>query len=155
MSTRPSSNTANRPTGPAPTMTASVLITCSAMTGSKLLLGDTHHQAVQRLCHLDLAREPARRPHIEGKVEHVLLHLRRTAGGFTPRVIDIDVASGASAGAAAFGGNARDVVLHRGFHHRHAGLRLDNPFGPVVLDKGDSGHDIGALGIFRSREPGV
>src|SRR3989337_2839622 len=145
MSTRPSSNTANSPTGPAPTMTASVLITSWDMGGSELLLGNADHGAIEPLGHLDLTGEPARRPDVESEIEHVLLHLLRGPRRFAPRIIHIDVASRASASTATFGGDAGDRVLPRGLHHRHAGLRLDHAFRPVFLDKGDPGHDIGAL----------
>src|SRR3990170_2088993 len=145
MSTRPSSNTANSPTGPAPTITASVLITSWDIGGSELLLGNADHEAIEPLGHLDLTGEPARRPDVESEIEHVLLHLLRASRRLAPRVIHIDVAGRASAGPATFSGDARDRILHRGLHHRHAGLRLDNAFRPVFLDKGDPGHDIGAL----------
>src|SRR3990172_7117048 len=98
MSTRPSSNTANSPTSPAPTITASVLITSWDMGGSELLLGNADHEAIERLGHLDLTGEPARRPDVEGEIEHVLLHLLRRTRRFAPRVIHIDVAGGAGAG---------------------------------------------------------
>src|SRR3989304_1784590 len=126
MSTRPSSNTANSPTGPAPTMTASVLIASWDMGGSELLVGNADHEAIEPLGHLDLTGEPAPRR-------------------FAPRIIHIDVAGRASASTATFGGDPRDRVLYRGLHHRHAGLRLDHAFRPVFLGKGDPGHDIGAL----------
>src|SRR3990172_703754 len=145
MSTRPSSNTANSPTGPAPTMTASVLIASWDMGGSELFVGNADHEAIEPLGHLDLTGEPARRPDVESEIEHVLLHLLRAPRRFAPRIIHIDVAGRASASTATFGGDPRDRVLHRGLHHRHAGLRLDNAFRPVFLDKGDPGHDIGAL----------
>src|SRR5262249_60550279 len=85
MSTRPSSNTANRPAGPPPMIRASVSMGVrvsvpSAVIGTlarllKLLFGDTDDKAVQLLRHLDLAGQPALRAHLEGEVQHVLLHL--------------------------------------------------------------------------------
>src|SRR6185295_10558702 len=106
MSTRTSSNTAKRPTGPAPTITACVLMT-SDMGVSELLVRNADHEAIKR------------------------------PGRLAASVLDIDMAGGASAGAATFGGDAGDRILHRGFHHRHAGLRLDDAFRPVFLNKGD------------------
>src|SRR4051812_27682360 len=145
MSTRPSSNTANRPTGPAPTITASVLIISSGIAGSELLVGDADHEAVERIGDLDLTGEPALRPDIEGEIEHVLLHLLRLPRGLAPRLLDINVTSRAGARSPALCGDAGDRILHRGLHHSHAGLRLDDAFRPVALNKGDRGHDIGAL----------
>src|SRR5689334_8155120 len=147
MSSRPSSNTAKRPTGPAPTIRASVLITSFGMNfRSELLVGDADHEPFEILGHLDLAGEPALRPNVEGKIEHVLLHLLGLAGLLAPRFVNVDVACRTGAGPAAFGGNAGDRILHRGLHHRHAGLRLDDALNPIVLDKGNPGHVVGARG---------
>src|SRR5262245_64019115 len=144
-STRPSSNAANSPTGPAPTMTTSVVMTLSDMDRSELLIGNAHDETVERIGDLDLAGQPARRPHIEGEVEHVFLHLFGRTCLLAPGLLDIDVAGGAGAGAAAFGGDAGDVVLHRGFHHGHARLRLDHALDPVVLNKSNPGHHVGGF----------
>src|SRR6516165_6548745 len=104
MSRRPSSKTANRPTGPAPTMTTSVEITLFMnIEILSLLARRGHDEAVQILGHLDLAREPGVRAHLEGEIEHVLLHLRGLADDFSPLRRHIDVASGAGARAATFG----------------------------------------------------
>src|SRR5580658_5990811 len=95
MSSRPSSNTANRPIGPAPMMTASVLmisVMVSALPG-----GGADHQAVERRRHLDLAGQAGGRPHLECEIEHVLFHLRRLADDLAPFRRGIDVAGRASA----------------------------------------------------------
>src|SRR5262245_43680180 len=144
-STRPSSNTANSPTGPAPTMTTSVVMTLSDMNRSELLVGDAHDETVKRIGDLDLAGKPARRPYIEGEVEHVFLHLLGRAGLLAPSLVHINVAGRAGAGAAAFGGDAGDAILHRRFHHGHARLRLDHALDPIVLNKSNPGHHVGGL----------
>ena len=66
------------------------------------------------------------------------------AGRLAPGLIDIDMAGGAGAGAAAFGGDAGDRVLHRRLHHRHARLGFDDVLGSVVQNIRDPGHGIGA-----------
>src|SRR5215469_11303986 len=106
---------------------------------SDLFVRDADDKPVERISHLDLAREPARGPDVEGEVEHILLHLLGLPGRLAPCVVDIDMASRASARAAALCRNARDRILHRGFHDCHAGLGLDAALGPVVLNKGDPG----------------
>src|SRR5208337_1660416 len=123
MSRRPSSNTENRPIGPAPTIATSVERT--SLIDLPLLSRRRHDEAVELLADLDLAGEPRIRPHLEGEVEHVLFHLRGLADLLRPLRRDIDVAGGAGAGAAAFGFDARNGVAQRGFHHRGADLRLD------------------------------
>src|SRR5262245_17019705 len=144
-STRPSSNTANSPTGPAPTMTTSVVMTLSDMNRSELLIGNAHDETVKRIGDFDLAGQPARRPHIEGEVEHVFLHRFGRACLLAPRLVDINVAGRAGAGATAFGGDAGDAILHRRFHHGHAWFRLDHALDPIVLNKSNPGHHIGGL----------
>src|ERR1700688_1292222 len=135
MSSRPSSNTANRAIGPAPMMSTSVLIGSAMLTlpdaqherirraaasrldpgepaptagrnrrpCSRLPLRRPHHQAVEVLAHLDLAREARVRLHVEGEIEHVLLHRRGLAGLLLPALVDVDVTGRARACTAAFG----------------------------------------------------
>src|SRR5262245_42681751 len=92
MSKRPSSNTANRPTGPAPMMATSVfaivvlviappkLLPPATFSGSTadgqspgssstLLLGHLNDEAVQLVPHLDLAGQPRIGAHVEGEVQ--------------------------------------------------------------------------------------
>src|SRR6201996_114805 len=105
-----------------------------------LLFGHAHDQAVQRIGHLDLARQARIGLHVLGEVEHRLLHGRGLARLRQPGVVDIDMAGGAGAGAAAVGVDARHIVLDRAFHDRQAGAHIDRMFGPVELDVGDLGH---------------
>src|SRR5690606_15105820 len=86
---------------------------------------DVQHQTVESIAHLDLAAEAAGGFYLEGEIQHVLFHMRRRADDFGPRLIDIDMAGGAGAGAAAFADNAGNRVHHRGFHNGGAVLRLD------------------------------
>src|SRR5208337_331986 len=58
-------------------------------------------------------------------------------GLLDPRLIHIDMAGGASAGAAAFGGDLGNVVAARGLHHCRAGLALDGARLAVRIDEGD------------------
>src|SRR5262249_24283134 len=128
MSSRPSSNTANSPHGPAPMIRTSVLIgslitfsrrlacgcvliwvivarMCSGAAARPLVstlglpLGRAHHQAVELGRHLDLARQARVRLHVVAEVEHILLHRRRFTHRRAPRLIDMHVAGGAGAGA--------------------------------------------------------
>ena len=103
------------------------------------------HEPVERIGHLDLAGQAAVLAHVEGEIEHVFFHLLRRPGRLAPGVIDIDMAGGAGAGAATFGVDAGHQFFTAALHHRHAGLRLDDAFGSVVLNKGDLGHGIGGL----------
>src|ERR1700693_1536279 len=96
MSRRPIAKTAKSPTGPAPTIATSVEI--SSLIISSLLAGRRHNEAVQRLADLDLAGKPRARPHLEGEVEHVLLHLRGPADRLRPFGRHIDMAGRAGAG---------------------------------------------------------
>src|SRR5437870_4204995 len=71
-----------------------------------------HDQPVERLSHLDLAGQPRIVLGERGKAQHAgLLRARhRGAGDAEPRLVDIDVAGGAGAFAAAIGVDAGDVV---------------------------------------------
>src|SRR5262245_3726000 len=107
MSSRPSSNTANRPHGPAPMISTSVLmgaepVVSNITLSSSLITRRTHDQTVQFFRHLDLARQPRIRPHVESRVELVGLFVRRRADLLDPGVVHIDMASRARARAAAF-----------------------------------------------------
>src|SRR5450432_2421339 len=141
MSRRPSSNTANRPIGPAPTMTTSVLIV--SVMGSTLLGGRRHRQAIERRRHLDLAGKARIGAHFEGEIEHIFLHLRGLADDFRPFGVYIDMASGAGAGAAAFGVDAGNALAQRRLHDRLPVLRLDGFRFPLRIYISDVDHGEG------------
>src|SRR5262245_32798786 len=124
ISSRPSSKIANRPQGPAPTITTSVRTVSSLMnhsfersrdprTASELLLGDLHRQPVESIGDLDLAGQTAVLAHIEREIQHVLLHLVAGANPLHPVRLDIDMASRAGTGTAAIGIDSRHHVLDR------------------------------------------
>src|SRR5580704_4700934 len=96
MSSRPSSNTPNRPIGPAP-MIATSVVNDSLMQIPlflSLFRWRGHGEAVQLISDLDLAGEPGVGTHLEGEIEHVLLHLGGLAGLFRPLLRNIDMAGG-------------------------------------------------------------
>src|SRR5690349_8763669 len=154
MSTSPSSNTANSPTGPPPMMTTSVSVApgpvpCTSMfielsyrrlRASELLGGNAHDEPVELRLELDLAGEAALIADVKGEIEHVLLHLRRRAGLVAPGIVDVDVAGGAGAGPAALGLDARHVIELRRLHERHLRLAFDHLLAVVRLNEGDLDH---------------
>src|SRR5262245_48875594 len=75
-----------------------------------LALRRRHLEPVEIVADLDLAGEARVLLHVLGEVEHGLLHRRRLADLGGERLVDIDMAGGARAGAAAIGVDARDVV---------------------------------------------
>ena len=97
-------------------------------------------EAVELGADPDLAGQARGRPDVGGEVEHVLLHRRGRADHVLPFLVDIDVAGGAGAGAAAFGDDAGHVVADRGLHDGRALLRLDLARGAVLVDVGDLDH---------------
>ena len=106
-------------------------------------------ETVELVGHLDLAGQPRVRLHVVAEVEHVLLHRRRPADLLAPRLVDIDVAGRAGAGAAALGLDAGHVVLDRRFHHGRADLGIDRAGGAGGIDEGDLGHGPSAVGKRR------
>src|SRR5262245_31655991 len=108
-----------------------------------LPLGCAHHQAVELGRHLDLAGQARVRLHIVAEVEHVLLHRRGLAHRRTPRLVDMHVAGGAGAGAAAFRLDAGNAVLDRRLHHGRTELTLDRAGRAFMIDIGDFRHTIG------------
>src|SRR5262249_28960977 len=91
MSSRPSSNTAKRPQGPAPMISASVLMVSVMRVASRLALGRAHDEPVQVGSDLDLAGQTRIGPHVIAEVEHVLLHGRRHPHRPPPRFVHMNV----------------------------------------------------------------
>src|SRR3990172_8140175 len=120
----------------------------------ELFLGDADDETVERIGHFDLTAQAAFLADVEGKVEHIFFHLLWRAGRLAPSLIDIDVTGGTGASPAALGSNAGDRILHRRLHNRHARFGLDDALSAVLLNKGNLGHDSGAIGRFRSWERG-
>src|SRR4051812_6656807 len=143
MSSRPSSNTANNPHGPAPMITTSVLIGSLMMKRllSRLPFGRPDDETVEFGRHLDLAGQPRVRPHIETEIEHVFFHRRRPAGLLQPGLVDINVARRAGAGAAAFRLDTGNAVLDRVFHHRRPSFGFHNAGLALGIDVVDFGHE--------------
>src|SRR4051812_5642751 len=153
--TRPRSNTADKPTGPAPMITASVSITpapgsCPARASTlirslfsallELLCRHANHEPVELGRNLDLAAEPALIAHIEGEIEHVLLHLGRLAGLLAPGFVHVNVARRARACTTALGLDSRHAVVLGRLHEGHSRLALDHLLAIVGLNEGDLDH---------------
>lgn len=102
--------------------------------------GDADDKALQFGRQPDLTAQPATRPHIVCEIEHVLFHRRWRTRPCFPRVIDIDMTGCTTAGAAAFGDDARHRVLYRRFHQRLARLALDRMNRTVVFYVSDFHH---------------
>src|SRR3954447_4467368 len=114
---------------------------------SVLALRHADDETVELLAHRDLAREARIVFRLGGKAQHArLLRSRhRGAGLVEPSGIDIDVAGGAGAFAAAIGIDAGHVVADRAAHHRKPDRRLYLMSGPIVLDIGDFWHAAALL----------
>ncbi|CCE07845.1 hypothetical protein BRAS3843_2460031 [Bradyrhizobium sp. STM 3843] len=108
--------------------------------GSGLTLRSRDDQTIELVGHLDLARQARVRPHVIAEVQHVLFHRRRRPDLLAPGFVDIDMAGGAGAGAAAFGLDAGDGVADGRFHHGCAVLDLHGSGFAVMVDKGNLGH---------------
>src|SRR5947208_61258 len=77
---------------------------------SALSLRHRDGHPIELVADADLAGEARGRPDVEGEVEHVLLHRLGLTHDLLERFVDIDVAGGAGAGAAAFGLDAGYTV---------------------------------------------
>src|SRR6266851_210136 len=111
-----------------------------------------HDQPVERLADLDLAGEAGIGFGGCGKAQHARL-LRaghRQPGLVEPVRVDIDVAGGTGAFAAAIGVDARDVVVDRTAHDRLSDRQFDRVLLAVVLDVGDLGHACSLAGLDAS-----
>src|SRR5690242_1987685 len=97
-------------------------------------------ESVELVAHLDLARQARIGPDVEAEIEHVLFHRRGRADFFTPGLVDIDMACGARAGAAAFSLDTGNSVANGRFHDGGAVLDIDSAGFAVMVDKVDLGH---------------
>src|SRR5215813_8661470 len=114
---------------------------------SVLALRHADDETIKLLAHRDLAREARIVLRLGGKAQHArLLRSRHRGAGFVePSRVDIDVAGGAGAFAAAIGINAGHVVADRAAHHRQPYRHLNLMSGPIVLDIGDFWHEAALL----------
>src|SRR5918993_5126824 len=108
--------------------------------GSALPGRSVNDETVELRSHPDLTREPRVGAHVEGEVEHVLLHGLGLARGGFPLLGDIDMACGAGAGSAALGLNAGNAIADGSFHDGCALLRFDGAGGAFGIDERDLDH---------------
>src|SRR5215212_7740567 len=99
-----------------------------------------HHEAVEFGLDPDLAGQARGRAHVEGEVEHVLLHRLRLADGLLPGLIHVNMARRAGAGAAALGRDPWDVVAQRRLHDGRADFSLHGARRPVRVAVRDLHH---------------
>jgi len=109
----------------------------------RLLVRCRHHKPIEIFGDFDLTGQPGIRANVVPEVEHVLFHWRWTADLLAPGLIDIDVASGAGAGAATLSLNTRDIVADRGFHDGRAKFGFDRAARTAGVVKGDLWHSEG------------
>ncbi|MNY41443.1 hypothetical protein D3C86_1762550 [compost metagenome] len=98
------------------------------------------HHAVHLFADDQLAAQSTVVTTLEGVLEHVVFHALCGLYFAQPGFVDIGVASGATAGAAAVGGNARHRGKGSGLHDRLADVAFDLMGGAVVFDKRQCGH---------------
>src|SRR5580704_7348406 len=99
------------------------------------------HQSVKLVRHFDLAGQARIRLHLEGEVEHVGLHRRRRADLFPPRLVDIEMACRARAGAAALGLDFGHAVFDRRLHDGGADFAVHGAGRALGINEGDFRHD--------------
>jgi dienelactone hydrolase len=143
-------STANSPTRPAPHHAEEEPIRRLSLPFRR-----RHHEAVELVADLDLARQPRIRPHVEAEIQHVFFHRRRGADLFAPRFVDINMAGRARTGAAAFGFDAGDGVADRSFHHGCAVFDFDGSCFAGMVDKVNFGHDRSCCRNAKKRFPAV
>ena len=123
MSSRPSSNTENSPTGPAPMIATSVEMT--SLIDSALLRRRRHDEPVQFSVTLiwQESREFGRTSKAKSSMSSSICEGSPTFS--VQSVGDIDMAGRAGAGAAAFRLDAGNRIVQRRLHHGRADLGLD------------------------------
>src|SRR5579871_3771415 len=108
---------------------------------SDLPLRQAQGQAVERWRDPDLAGEPAvGQPCGGGAVEERILVLADRVELHQPGLVDIDMAGGADAVAAAFGRDPLDAVADGRAHHRQVVVGIDLADLIPAVDEGDPGH---------------
>ena len=123
----------------------------SAFTPEPLLLSlrRPHDQAVQLLGHWYLAAQAAiRTPLRGGSVEHFVLIFLDRIQQAEKCFVDINVAGGALAGAAAFGDDAVNSIFNGAFHYRVTDRNGNRVGFPRVRDVGHRG----SISLFFSKE---
>src|SRR5690606_1184594 len=88
----------------------------AARSRSVLAFGHGDFEAVHRFGDLDLATEPGSGAEIVGEVQHVLFGFAALAGQGRPGFVDVDVAGGTGALAAAVAVDARHRIVRGRFH---------------------------------------
>src|SRR5579862_2157691 len=112
-------------------------------------------EAVEGFGQLDLAGQARIGAWPDGRLQHARLEIVRRPGAVEPDGVDIDVAGGAGAGAAALGIDPLDAVLDRGLHERQAAAGVDRP-GDAAAYEADLHHPRpAALNVARSPHPTV
>ena len=94
-----------------------------------LPLGCPHRDPIKIVAHLDLARQARIWFHLEGKIEHILLHWGGSADLFPPCLVDIDMTGRAGAGAAALRLDLGNAMLDCSLHDRGTDLAFDGARG--------------------------
>src|SRR5215475_12671718 len=107
----------------------------------ELLLRHAQNKAIKRIGHLDLAAQAAGGAHVEGEVQHVLLHLGGATSPVKPRFIHKDMTGGTRARPATLRLDTLHQVLLGLLHDRHAVLGINHLLGAIRLDERDFGHE--------------
>src|SRR5882672_9113516 len=105
-----------------------------------LLVGYSHDDAVELVPCDDLAAQPAVRVPREHAVEHAVFLSVGARELVDPGRVHVNVARRARARSAAFGDDARDVVVDGGLHEGAAGGDVDDTLFAVGLDVGHLRH---------------
>src|SRR5690606_16977623 len=111
-----------------------------AAPSSVLRFRNTYGDAAECVRQRDLAAETTVRCRLDHAIEHACLDIRARLQPVEPAILDITVTGGAGTGAAAFGFDARDLVVAGGLHDGGAGGDIDNTSSAVELNECDHRH---------------